>query len=266
MRNEVPRPQSRHLLVADDNLADLRLLVRLLQNENFDITVALEGRHAYERALTPLPPELILLDVAMPGMDGLATCRLLKSNPKTNTIPVIFITASNSLGERLGGFDAGGVDYILKPYDPADVLARVRVHLGERHTATPAGAPAEPTLSRQDALVNAAVQYLTHHMSAPPTQKELAKLMDISEKQLAKSFRLRLGKTMNEFLRDERIRTAQHHLASTAATIAEIADHLGFSSAANFATAFRLRVGQSPIEFRKINQVPVATPNSESQP
>jgi DNA-binding response OmpR family regulator len=260
------------VLLVDDSPADLRLLVQLLSQENFKVLVALHGRQAIERALAVPGPDLIVMDVSMPGLDGYATCRLLKADPSTAHIPIIFVTAASALDERLKGFQAGGVDYVLKPYDPAEVLARVRVHLNRLsrgdanvHQSSAASDSSSPirTLGQLDAasrvtpftndqaIVNTTTRYLHEHLADAPPQKHLAKLMGVNEKRLTYAFRTLLGKTVHDFLRDERMDRAQTLLRDDRLSVAEISDRLGFSSPANFASAFRRQVGCSPLMFRR---------------
>jgi DNA-binding response OmpR family regulator len=264
--------QGARLLLVDDSPADLRLLVQLLNQENFKLMVALDGKQAYERAMAQPAPDAILLDVSMPRMDGYATCRLLKGNPSTAHIPVIFVTASAGLDERLKGFNAGAADYVLKPYNPEEVLARVRVQLqiaertGTRKPAqsialdllqTPPIAAAlwpkssSGSLSNEQAIVNTTTQYLSDHLSDAPSQKHLARLIGVNEKRLTNAFRTLLGKTIHDYLRDQRMERARTLLQDCSLTVAEIADQLGFSSPANFASAFRRQLGCSPVAFRR---------------
>ncbi len=113
-----------HLLVVDDQPDQLRLLIDLLRNAGCRISVGFDGSQAYQRALA-ISPDLILMDVRMPRMDGFAACRLLAATPHGG-IPVIFLTAASDLNERINGLEIGGVDYVLKPFDAAEVLARIR--------------------------------------------------------------------------------------------------------------------------------------------
>jgi DNA-binding response OmpR family regulator len=115
------------VLLIDDSVADLRLLMDMMKLRDLNVSVALDGERGYQQAVL-LRPGLVLLDVRMPGLDGIATCRRLKSHAATRAIPVIFLTAANDLAERLEGFAAGAVDYIAKPFEVQEVLARVGVH------------------------------------------------------------------------------------------------------------------------------------------
>lgn len=116
------------ILIVDDEPANLRLLWTYLDQANFKVLAARDGTRALQVA-DAAQPDIILLDVMMPGLDGFETCRQLKSNPRTRAIPVIFMTALSETAEKVRGFDVGGVDYITKPAQPTEVLARVRMHL-----------------------------------------------------------------------------------------------------------------------------------------
>lgn len=118
------RPQ---LLVVDDEPANLQVLRHILQ-EDYRLLFAKDGAKALELAARE-KPELILLDVMMPGMTGYQVCAQLKATPATSAIPVIFVTALADVEDEAQGFAAGAVDYITKPVSPAIVKARVRTHL-----------------------------------------------------------------------------------------------------------------------------------------
>jgi len=116
------------VLVVDDDAASLSALFECLRRAGYRVLVAQDGASALERAEHGRPA-LILLDVMMPELDGFATCRRLKANPTTADIPVLFLTALTDTTEKLKGFEAGAVDYLTKPFQWEEVLARVRTHL-----------------------------------------------------------------------------------------------------------------------------------------
>ncbi|RDK02415.1 response regulator transcription factor [Paraburkholderia lacunae] len=240
-----------HLLVVDDQPDQLRLLIDVLRNAGCRISVGFDGSQAYQRALA-ISPDLILMDVRMPRMDGFAACRLLAADPRTSAIPVIFLTVAGELHERLNGLEIGGVDYVLKPFEADEVLARIRVHL----TRASGNRQVEEEVSASDftgdsVIVRAAIRHLSQSLNNPPTVEQLARLVGTNEKRLSRAFRDNLGRTVFEYLRDERLRIAQRLLSSTPLSIASIADEIGFSSAANFATAFRERFGTTPSSYRE---------------
>jgi len=116
------------LLLVDDERLHINILNNMLK-DNYEIKVALNGRQAVERAISFPQPDLILLDVQMPEMDGFKVLTLLQKDTRTREIPVIFITAMKSEDDETKGFQLGAVDYITKPFSPAIVNARIKIHL-----------------------------------------------------------------------------------------------------------------------------------------
>lgn len=116
------------ILIVDDQPENIDIMVEALQS-TYDLMAATNGEAALERARGESPPDLVLLDVMMPGMDGYEVCRRLKEGRTTRDIPIIFVTALNDADKEAKGFDLGAVDYITKPISPPVVMARVRAHL-----------------------------------------------------------------------------------------------------------------------------------------
>ncbi|MEG4507115.1 response regulator [Microcoleus sp. F6_B4] len=116
------------ILIVDDNPSNLDVLSEALAGSGWEILVATDGETAIEQA-EYTQPDLILLDVMMPGIDGFETCHRLKASPLTNEISVIFMTALSDIGDKVKGFNLGAVDYITKPFEQKEVLARVNLHL-----------------------------------------------------------------------------------------------------------------------------------------
>ncbi len=125
------QPSESTVLVVDDTPANLHLLAQLLTHYGCKVRVVNNGAQAIESALTN-PPDLIMLDVMMPGLDGYETCQRLKAEPSTREIPIIFISALASVEDKVRAFAAGGVDYVTKPFHAAEVIARVETHLALR--------------------------------------------------------------------------------------------------------------------------------------
>ncbi|BAY60195.1 response regulator receiver signal transduction histidine kinase [Calothrix brevissima NIES-22] len=116
------------ILIVDDNQTNLKMLSNAIAESGWEILVATDGESAIEQA-EYAQPDLILLDVMMPGIDGFKTCQLLKKNQLTQDIPVIFLTALSDKFDKVQGLLIGGVDYITKPFQIEEVLARIQVHL-----------------------------------------------------------------------------------------------------------------------------------------
>ena len=117
-----------HILIVDDNLENIRLLGTLLSLQNYNIAVAQNGVQAL-KLLETLEPDLVLLDIMMPVMDGYETCKRIKADPKNENLSVIFLTAKTENFEIIKGFELGAVDYITKPFDVPVLLARVKTHV-----------------------------------------------------------------------------------------------------------------------------------------
>jgi len=116
------------ILIVDDNQTNLDVLFELLRNYGFKVLVALDGESAIEQT-EYIHPDLILLDIMMPGIDGFETCRRLKADPPTRDIPIIFMSALSDTIDQVKGFQAGAVDYITKPFQHEEVLSRIETHL-----------------------------------------------------------------------------------------------------------------------------------------
>ncbi|MCI5146188.1 MAG: response regulator [Candidatus Electrothrix sp. AR3] len=116
------------ILVVDDQPTNLKVLLSFLQAHNFQIHIADSGLRALN-ILTKICPDIILLDVMMPELDGFATCKRIKKNKNLTGIPIVFMTALDSVEDKVAGFAAGGVDYITKPFQQVEVLARIKNHI-----------------------------------------------------------------------------------------------------------------------------------------
>ena len=123
----MPEDRIAKIFVVDDTETNIDILLETL-GDTYDVSVALDGLTALED-IPEQEPDLILLDVMMPDMDGYEVCRRLKADPRTKAIPVIFVTAKQETEDETFGLELGAVDYITKPFSPAVVLARVRTHL-----------------------------------------------------------------------------------------------------------------------------------------
>lgn len=142
------------ILLVDDSRSSVNMLVNALKNF-CKLGVSLNGEDAVSFARQNLP-DLILLDIIMPGTDGFAVCDTLKADPKTRDIPIIFITAMDDLSHKTKGFDAGAVDYITKPFDITEVKSRVKTHLTLKL--------AKEALKNQNAILEGTVRERTREL------------------------------------------------------------------------------------------------------
>jgi diguanylate cyclase (GGDEF)-like protein len=131
LSNFLMTPDSYQVLIVDDTPANIDILKKVLAAEGYGLSIAHSGEVALDIVSRSLP-DLILMDVTMPGLDGFETCQKIKSDPSTRDIPIIFVTANNDTEDIVKGFDVGGVDYITKPYQLKEVLSRIKTHLQNR--------------------------------------------------------------------------------------------------------------------------------------
>lgn len=265
-----PPEPSTDILLIDDSLTDLRLLMDMLLARQLRVSVAFDGQAGYQQAVMQ-QPQLILLDVHMPVLDGFAACRLLKANPRTRAIPVIFLTAANDVAQRLEGFALGGVDYIGKPFSEPEVLARIGVH---RQFAPAPAEPgpvttttAVPPDSLDATLVGAAQTVLRRSLADPPSLDQLAGMLGTNRRRLNQAFSACCGLSVFEWLREECLRQAHYLVASTDTPLAMIGDHMGYATPSHFAKAFRERFGCPPrtlrAEMRAARHGPATRPDGD---
>ena len=155
------------VLVVDDTIDNLRLLSDILDHRGYEVRAVTSGAQALLAAAAD-PPDLILLDITMPDMDGYEVCRRLKAQPASRDVPVIFLTALNETADKVKGFDIGGVDYVTKPFQVEEVLARVQTHVALRQ-AQVALAESNTHLRALEQFRDDLVQMIVHDMRSPLT-------------------------------------------------------------------------------------------------
>ncbi|GAB2824414.1 hypothetical protein GCM10027276_28990 [Comamonas piscis] len=255
---DIPSP---HVLIVDDDPDQLRLLVAALRNTSYRVSVALNGDQGYARAAVLLP-DLILLDMRMPGRNGITIARLLKTNPATQHIPIIFLSAMVEQDDRLSGLRAGGVDYITKPFFVEEIQERVRIHLmlaqqnmaQEPHGSLGHTDKAAVPLSQSPAnltLKQVAPEYILGHIQDPDLKSsDVAASLGLSMRRLNMVFEASDGLSAFEFIRQERMRRAALMLAQSTLNIAEVALEVGYLNSANFSTEFKKFWQKSPSQLR----------------
>lgn len=258
------------VLVVDDN-ADMRAYVRSVLEDDFRILEAQDGHQGLELATLHLP-DLVLADVMMPGLDGLALTRNLRDTPATATIPVILVTARADTASEVQGLADGASDYITKPFDP-DVL-QMRVHgimqwmqrLKRRLRAatqdTPAtphdkapAPPAEPDTPPMSDFEREARAIIRERLTEPDFDvDELAEAMAISRSTLYRRARTHDAPSPAALVREVRMHTAHELLEAHEGTVTEVAYAVGYESLSSFSDQFRSHFGYPPSQ--------VSTPTS----
>lgn len=247
------RLQNIHILVIDDNPHDIDHLLKALRGHGARLTIVEQPRKGLQSAQI-LRPDLILLDVHMPDIGGFAVCRLLHETPGCNEIPVVFLTSAADVTDRVKGLTLGGVDYVLKPFDTQEVLARITVHLQRvkrPNTQQPIHGAIEEDLHPDQIVLQAALRLIGRQLNNLPKLTEIAAQVGTHDKKLSAIFREHMGMTLFAWVREERLQKAQALLINSAMSIEDISVEAGFASAANFATAFRERFSVTPSAYRQ---------------
>lgn len=244
-----------HILLIDDYAQDHIDLVKALRAKGGRVTATESPRKGLHFTQV-LNPDLILLDVHMPDMDGFTFCRLLREMSACQDIPVIFLTSAADVTDRVTGLTVGAVDYVLKPYAIDEVLARIVIHLHDKASNAPYMQVqcVENEQSPDQVILQAATRLIRRRLNELPKLTDIAAQVGTHDKRLSAIFRQHLGMTVFAWVREERLRKAQELLADSNMSIEDISSQVGFSSAANFATAFRERFSVTPTSFRKAKE------------
>jgi signal transduction histidine kinase/ligand-binding sensor domain-containing protein/DNA-binding response OmpR family regulator len=257
-KEAVPRTGSRpRVLVVEDHEA-MRAYLTYCLADAFAVELAHDGPDALRRARAS-PPDLVLSDVMMPGMDGYALCRALREDERLRDVPVVLLTARATREDALAGLDAGADDYVTKPFDAALLRARLaalvargralREHYGRRVTLEPAGialrSEDEVFLDRVRAVLEA------RHGEATLGPEALAEDLGVSRRQLQRRLRRLTGQGPAALLWSFRLDRAVQLLDAGVGSVSEVAYRTGFRNASHFARAFREAFGEAPSAHRR---------------
>jgi DNA-binding response OmpR family regulator len=245
------------ILVIDDEPRDIHLLSDMLLSEGYQVFAALSGKEGFQRALEHLPAA-ILLDLHMPGLDGIGTAKLLKADPRLAAIPVLFLTGSAVLDDKLLAFNSGAVDYITKPFSTQEVIARLRVHARLGAPATVASSalaqPSAPAPATNETagqrLVRKAQALIAKDLAGSVNLTELAHAVGTNERRLTDEFRRITGQAVFEYQRKLRHHKACELLLHTELAVSAVGLKVGYTTSAAFAYAFRQYCGMTPSEYR----------------
>ncbi len=250
------------VLVVDDH-ADIRAYVRGHLAADYRVVEARDGEQALALA-RETPPDLIVSDVMMPRMDGFALVRALKSDPATDFIPILLLTAKATADEKLEGLGVGADDYLTKPFDVRELCVRIanriasRKRLRERMStwaAAPLAQPLEGDFSASDSAFLEQVARVVHEQMSDEdfAVDTLAESVDTSRSTLHRRLGDLLGVTPSAYLRSARLGHARSLLAAREGTIGEVAYAVGFKSVSHFSQSFRKHTGMTPTDFLSRN-------------
>ncbi len=242
------------LLVEDQD--DIRTYIRQLFSERYQVIEAADGAAGWEKAARLLP-DIVIADVAMPIMDGFALTHRLKSDPRTSHIPVIILTAKDTVDNQLTGLETGADDYLTKPFHPILLQARVnnlltlRDQLKTKYNRLVTLQPQAQELDHPDAkFLNQLMVVLDRHLHEPEFNvTSLVGEIGMSRPVLFRKVKMLTGLSVIDLLRTTRLKKAELLLKQRKASVSEVAFAVGFSDPKYFSRAFRSQFGLTPTEY-----------------
>ena len=243
------------VLLVEDN-AELRTFIKSCIGDNWQVVEASDGQEGVEKALETVP-DLVISDIMMPRKDGYAVCDELKSNELTSHIPIILLTAKSTVDARIKGWQTGADDYLSKPFNSEELLARMenlvenRRRLRARYSQASLqdGQPEESDIlsTRDREFLNRFIQTVEQHLSDETVSVEdLARKMFVSRVQLYRKLKALTDQNVTDFVRDYRLDRAMSMLRNREGLVYEVAYRVGFGSEKYFSKAFKDKFGVSP--------------------
>jgi DNA-binding response OmpR family regulator len=255
-------------LLIDDELTNLRLLIEFLKHKDFRIIVAQNGNEGLHLA-NCTQPELILLDVRMPDIDGFTVYKRLLENPKTANSLVIFLSAIDDIEYKEYALNLGGADYITKPIDARELIARIHAHLSRQRQYQTALARladyechirankfASNKIDNGDINANKTQiisEYLLNNLQRTPTLNELAQIANTNRTSVNVHFRNLFGMSIFEWLTEQRLLRAAILLRTSSIPIQNIAENVGYANTSALTHAFKRRFECTPGEYRLLD-------------
>jgi signal transduction histidine kinase/DNA-binding response OmpR family regulator/ligand-binding sensor domain-containing protein len=245
------------VLVIEDN-DDVRAYIKGYLVPAYQVTEARNGIEGIEKAQEAIP-DLVISDVMMPKKDGFEVCRTLKSDEKTSHIPIILLTAKAASENKIEGLEIGADDYLVKPFEPKELLARVknlidlRRKLRERFSVAVPLKPGEIAVSSIDDLFLKKVAAIVEHRMGDEnlSVEELGQEVGMSRSQLHRKLTALTNQSPSDFIRYMRLHRAMALLEGNAGTVAEVAYTVGFGDPSHFSRRFHELFGVTPGEVRK---------------
>ncbi|WP_080237719.1 hybrid sensor histidine kinase/response regulator transcription factor [Spirosoma rigui] len=253
-----PAPEEKILLIIDDN-ADIRAYVRRFFEGYYQVMEAADGQQGLEMATTHLP-DVVICDLMMPRLDGFGFCRALKSEVATSHIPVVMLTARTSVERRVEGFELGADDYLTKPFNRAEIQARVHNLIRQRQRlyhyfaarqTAPAAALTVPTplTAEQKFLDRLSAMVQQHLDDVEFTVEDLAAGVNMSRVQLHRKLKTLTNSSATNFIRVIRLTRAAELLAGREHSVTQVAYMTGFENLSYFAKVFQERYGLLPSQY-----------------
>ncbi|VGO23541.1 response regulator transcription factor [Pontiella sulfatireligans] len=257
---EIEKPT---LLVVEDD-SDMQRLIELELMDEYQVVTAGNGRVGLEKALESIP-DLVITDLMMPVMDGVELCRELKSNTHTSHIPVIMLTAKDSVESQIQGLETGADDYVTKPFHMG--LLKVRIHnllesrrvlrerLGVEFSSMSEQALPESVMERD--FLAQALRVVEEHMGEPTFNPDhFAEEMHMSVSTLHRKMKAITNHTPMKMINEVRLKTAARLLAESSLNITEIAYEVGVDGSTQFGRLFKAQYGVTPSQYRADSSAP----------
>jgi len=249
------------ILIVEDN-SDLRLYIRGYLDQTYRVIEASDGKIGLEQAIENIP-DLIISDVMMPEMDGFELSAKLKNDERTSHIPVILLTARASMESKIEGLETGADDFLTKPFDPQELLVRIRNLIDQRQKlkdiyVKESGAgrflvsekPAGELLSMDEQFLRKVKRIVENHISESAFGVEdFAFEVNLSRVQLHRKLKALIDLSASDYIRTLRLNKAAELIAHKTANIAEIAYDVGFTNPSHFSESFKKHFGVLPSEF-----------------
>ncbi len=243
------------VLIVEDN-PDVVVYLTSVLSEDYLLEITHNGLEGVEKAIE-IVPDIVISDVMMPGMDGLALCNQLKNDERTSHVPIILLTARATIADRIAGLERGADAYIAKPFHKKELrveikkLLLLRQQLQIRYSSLAAEPVQAQGLEMEDAFVRKAVEAVNNHLSDEHFgPEELGKLLFISRSQLHRKLSALTGKSASHFIRHVRMEQAYEFLKN-GSNVSQTAREVGFSELSYFSKVFKDFYGFSPREVGK---------------
>jgi signal transduction histidine kinase/AraC-like DNA-binding protein len=240
------------VLLVDDN-AELRAFLRLRLGRSYRIEEAADGSDGLKRA-RELIPDAIITDGLMPVMDGLAMTRQIKDDPELSFVPVLMLTSRAAPEDTVRGLEAGADDYLAKPFDSAELAARVAGLIASRRRLKARLEHSDPTSAEasESPFMAELNSVLDEHLSDPQFSiRDWADLLHMDRTTLFRRLKGETGQSPEDYLREKRLQAAARLLSQRAGNVAEVAEAVGFASVSHFSRRFRARFDTTPAAYAR---------------
>ncbi|WP_332368517.1 response regulator [Spirosoma telluris] len=261
---ETSTPTSDHILLIIDDNADIRAYVRSIFAADYQILEAQDGQEGLEKATASLP-DIVICDLMMPRLDGFGFCKTLKNQEATSHIPVVMLTAKATVEDRIEGFGLGADDYLTKPFNQAEIQARVRNLIQQRQRLyqwfrsnradqkDPVPAlPMPPLLAVEQKFIDHLTNTVLQQLENPAFGvEELAQAANLSRSQLHRKLKAIVNSSPTDWIRQIRLSRAAELLKTGEQTVTQVAYMVGYESLSYFSKVFQEQYGLLPSQFSK---------------